>query len=147
MGYSYDGQHRAWLQEAEPGVWLAGCRRCGPSLGPALEPELAAWVHGHDSAVACARRVAQAEDPTFAPTPPDSALTLAELKRLATEAELRFGPDAELMFPEEQPAVAYVFTAPSEEAWCRDPLGVLHLDGVGRIQFAEAGELSDGSPE
>ncbi len=132
-------QHRAWMQETEPGKWMAGCDWCRTTLGPTSDPDLGAWASGHDSAVACQRDVARRQPPTFRPTGPGEATSLAQLRDTAADLIAWFGDEAEVLVAADQSPLLYVFTPPTEEGWNRELLATVHVDN-GAIEVSPRGD-------
>lgn len=119
-----NGLHRAHCEEGPDGRWSGGCRMCGTAFSNEVRERAQAWVSGHDSAVVCARSVAEKIGPQFPKAGPGDAATVLELR----DALEGLADDAEILQPMDQPPVLYLWTPPTEEGWHRQPIGALYLD-------------------
>ena len=121
-------EHRAFVDQADDGTWLGGCRWCRTSFVETDQSRAWSWVAGHDSAVACQRDVARRTSPTFAPTGPEEALSLAQLRATVAGLIQWFGGEAEVLMAADAAPLLFVHTPPTEEGWHRELLATVHVD-------------------
>ena len=119
------GEHRAHCAQGADGKWSGGCEMCGTRFGGAEQLGAESWVAGHDSAVVSAGRVAEKIGPLFPKAGPGDATTVDELRETL---DWLADSGAEIVQPMDQVPVLYLWTAPTEEGWNREPIGAIYLD-------------------